>query len=396
MKILLSSESYWPNNDGGAMFERRLVHQLIDAGHEVRVVVPGKSWRSYDERDGESYIYRTASVREPFNKDYKITYYARSQVVRALDEFKPDIVHIHTMAITGISLVKHAKKRNIPIVATNHLMPENVLMSLPKFFMSSDWVKRKLWKTIVKFHSQFLAVSTPTETAAKLLTDNGLTRPLAAISNGVDTDYFHPSNSKNRDEIARFNLPANYFIYLGRVNAEKRLDMLLKSFALSSKDCPDLNLVIAGTGNRMEGLKHLAKSLDIESKTHFLGRVSEEEKLALYQHAEFFSITSPAELQSIVTLEAEACGLPVVAVDIVALRELCHDNKNSFLVSLDDVAACANAIIVLHNKKALRKKFGEYSRQLVVSHHSQANTLKRYVEFYESALKDAKKLDANR
>lgn len=396
MKILLSSESYWPNNDGGAVFERRLVHQLIAAGHEVRVVVPGKSWRSYDERDGESYIYRTASVREPFNKDYKITYYARSQVIRALDEFKPDIVHIHTMAITGMSLVKHAKKRHIPVVATNHLMPENVLMSLPKFFMSSDWVKRKFWKTIIKFHSQFLAVSTPTKTAAKLLTDNGLTRPLTAISNGVDTDYYQPSSGQNRDEITRFNLPSSYFIYLGRVNAEKRLDMLLKSFALSGKDCPDLNLVIAGTGNRMEELKHLSRSLGIESKTHFLGRVTDDEKRSLYQHAEFFAITSPAELQSIVTLEAEACGLPVVAVDIVALRELCHDGKNSFLVALDDVAACANAIVVLHNKKAMRKKFGDYSRQLIVSHHSQANTLKRYTEFYESAIKSSKKSNANK
>lgn len=396
MKILLSSESYWPNNDGGAVFERRLVHQLIEAGHEVCVVVPGKSWRSYDERDGESYIYRTASARLPLNKDYKVTYYARSQVMRALNEFKPDIVHIHTMALTGISLVKHAKKRNIPVVATNHLMPENVLMSLPKFFMNSDFVKRKFWKTIVKFHSQFLAVSTPTKTAAKLLTDNGLTRPLFAISNGVDTEFFHPSASKNRDEIARFDLPSNYFIYLGRVNAEKRLDMLLKSFALSSKDCPNLNLVIAGIGNRMEELKQLAKGLGIESKTYFLGRVTEDEKRALYQHAEFFAITSPAELQSIVTLEAEACGLPVVAVDIVALRELCHDNKNSYLVTLDDVAACANAIVRLHNNKTTRKKFGDYSRHLIVSHHSQANTLKKYVEFYQSAIKVSKKSNAKK
>ena len=391
MKILLSSESYWPNNDGGATFEHRLVHQLIDAGHEVRVVVPGKSWRRYDESDGKSYIYRTASARLPLNKDYKVTYYARSQVVRALNEFKPDIIHVHTMAITGMSLVKHAKKRHIPIVATNHLMPENVLMSLPRLFMSSTWVKRRFWSTIVKFHGQFLAVSTPTKTAAKLLTDNGLNRPLFAISNGVDTDYFQPLTTQNRDEIAHFNLPANYFIYLGRVNAEKRLDMLLKSFALSSKDCPDLNLVIAGTGNRMDELKQLAKSLDIDSKTHFLGRVTESEKRALYQHAEFFAITSPAELQSIVTLEAEACGLPVVAVDNVALRELCHDGKNSFLVALDDVAACANAFVVLHNKIALRKKFGDYSRQLIVSHHSQTNTLKKYVEFYQFALKAARK-----
>jgi glycosyltransferase involved in cell wall biosynthesis len=393
MKILISSESYWPNKDGGAVFERRLVHQLIEAGHEVRLVVPGNSWRSYQEPDGKSHIYRTASVRLPLNKDYKISYYARSQVIKALNEFQPDIIHVHTIGVAANSLITEAKKRHIPIVATNHIMPENFLMSLPKAVMNSKAVNDRFWKELVRFHEKFLAVSTPTQTAAELLKKYGLKKPLFAISNGVDTNYFHPLSDQelltSDPELERFKLPGRYFIYLGRVNAEKRIDMLLRSFALAAHETPDLHLVIAGTGNRSEQLKQLAKELSIDKKIQFVGRVSEEEKRALYQHAEFFAITSPAELQSIVTLEAAACGLPVIAVDIAALRELCHNDKNGYLVKLDDNKACAQAIEQLYKSKSRRDAFGAYSRKLIEDEHSQENTLQEYVRFYETAIKSA-------
>lgn len=389
MKILISSESYWPNQDGGAVFEHDLVHRLIDAGHDVRVLVPGNSWRHYDEYDGDSFIYRTASARLPLNKNYKVTYYARPQVLRALNDFQPDIVHIQTMAITGLSLLHHAKKRGIAVVATNHLMPENVLMSFPKFVTNSNWARELFWKVIVRFHNRFIAVSTPTESAAKLLKEHGLKPPLTAISNGVDTEYYHPvEDKKSNDKILkRFELPAHYFIYLGRVNAEKRLDMLINSFAMSSEKSSDLHLVIAGIGNRSEELKALANSLGIGEKVHFVGLVSDDEKRALYQNAEFFAITSPAELQSIVVLEAAACGLPIISVDMIALRELCHDGSNGYLVKLDDLEACSQAISKLHEDEKLRDKFGAYSRDMVVSHHSKAHTLKKFLELYESAIK---------
>lgn len=398
MKILLSSESYWPNHDGGAVFERRLVHQLIGAGHQVAVVVPGTSPRSYQEIDGESVIYRTASMPLPFNKGYTVSYYARNQVITAIEEFKPDIIHVHTMALTGASLLKQAKKRGIPIVATNHLMPENVLMSLPSGLMNSALVRTQFWQAIVKFHNQFLAVSVPTESAAVLLRQHHLKPPLSVISNGVNTTYFIPLSTSNQQklskELRRFALRAPYALYLGRVNAEKRLDMLLKSYARMNeqqgKNQP-LHLVIAGVGNRLSALEYLASELGITDRVHFVGRVSEEEKRALYQHAEFFVITSPAELQSIVTLEAAACGLAIIAVDIVALRELCHDNKNGFLIELDDEKACAEAMKKLHTDEALRARFGAYSRELIVAEHSEEATLREYIAFYEEALERFKK-----
>ncbi len=388
MKILISSESYWPNKDGGAVFERNLVHGLIDAGHEVRVLAPGKSWRSYEEPDGSSYIYRTASARLPLNKDYKVTYYARREVLRALDDFSPDIVHIHTMALTGLSLIRHARSRGIAAVATNHLMPENVLMSFPKFIMNSSWVQDFFWRTIVRFHNRFDAVSTPTESATQPVRDHGLKSPLEAISNGVDSEAFKPISGRNEYEgvLERFKLPESYFMYLGRVNAEKRIDMTINAFAKIAKKNPKLHLVIAGSGNRVKELEELSEEKGVKSRVHFLGLVSEDEKKALYQNAEFFIITSPAELQSIVLLEAMATGLPVIAVDVMALGELCRDGQNGYLLKLDDIEGCASAIENLHKDKDLRQRFGKKSREIILKDHAMNVTIEKYIKFYETAL----------
>lgn len=391
MRILISSESYWPNLDGGAVFEHWLVHELIREGHEVCVVAPGDSLKSSEEKDGDSIIYRTSSGPLPLSDNYKVSYRAMPTASKAIDDFHPDVIHINTMALTGSALLKLAKKSDIPIVATNHLMPENVFMSLPSFIKDSKALEEKFWSKLVDFHNKFDAVTSPTPSATRLLREHGLVKPLYDISNGIDVAKFSPLPDSRKkavrsQQLKRFKIPGRYVLYLGRVNAEKRIDMLIDSFARIC-DETDADLVIAGSGNRENELKQQAKSLKISERVHFLGRVSDEEKVALYQCAELFAITSPAELQSIVTLEAMACGLPLVTVDVVALSELCHDKKNGFLVDLDDNQACANAMLVILNDDNIRKRFGKYSRDFVKNHHDSRLTLAKFTKLYDSSIR---------
>lgn len=389
MKILLSSESYWPNIDGGAVFERRLVHELVAAGHEVRVVVPGSSLRSYEERDGGSMIYRSASVRLPLaSGEYRITYWPRTAVKRALDGWRPDVIHVHTMGPLGLSLLSRAKKDHISVVATNHLMPENVLLSLPGFLKDSRYVHSLFWRVIVRFHNRFNEVTSPTPSAVELLERYGLKRPVRAISNGMDTTLYTPKDGEKSPadaRISRFAIKNPYIIYLGRVNAEKRLDHLLEGFASFAKNRTGVDLVIAGTGNRVDQLQKQAAELGIEGRVVFTGRVSDEEKIALLQNALLYAITSPAELQSIATMEAMACGLPVVAVDIAALHELCHDGENGYLVPAGDDKALAQAFEEITADPERMKAFGEISRSIVVANHSHKSTYDAFVELYQRA-----------
>lgn len=376
--------------DGGAVFERRLVHELVAAGHSVNVVVPGSSLHSYEEKDGGSTIYRAASAKLPLaSGEYRITYWPFTAVRRALKAELPDVIHVHTMGLLGFYLLWRAKRDHIPIVATNHLMPENVLMSLPAFLKDNRVVHSIFWRSIVWFHNRFYEVTSPTPSAVELLKKYGLKRPARAISNGIDTSLYVPK-AGNKDpqdpRIARFAIAHPYAIYLGRVNAEKRIDQLLDGFALFAKETSDAQLVIAGTGNRLEQLKTQAEKLGIASRVVFTGRVSDEEKIALLQNAQLYAITSPAELQSIATLEAMACGLPVIAVDIAALHELCQDGENGYLVPAGDASALSTALEKIMTDSKRSKQFGEASRAIAVNLHSHENTFEQFTALYERAI----------
>lgn len=385
MKVLIASESYWPNQDGGAVFERRLAQQLVEDGHRVVVMAPGTKTRSYDEVDGSTQIYRTTSIPVPFNSrnKYRVTIIAKARVQDVLRREKPDIIHVHTQGILGQQLTRAARKHNIPIVATNHLMPENVLMTFP-LIKDSNTARKLFWRSIVNFHNNFLEVTTPTPSAAKFLEQFGIVPKVQAITNGVNTKLYRPSCQGKSQVLVDFSIPAQqYMIYLGRVNAEKNIDMILRSYArLSGDEREATSLVIAGVGNRSQELRRLACTLGIDSTVVFAGLVSDDDKIRLLQHALYYVITSPAELQSIATMEAMACGLPVLAVDVAALSELCHDGENGYLVRLNDDTALASAMRRLIDDDRVRSIFGRRSREIVKESHSHIASYKAYMELY--------------
>ena len=111
-----------------------------------------------------------------------------------------------------------------------------------------------------------------------------------------------------------------------------------------------------------------------------------EQIIQLYRSLDCFVITSPVESQSIVTLEAMACGLPVIAARAGALPELVHDGENGFLVPPDDVAAVAQKFNLLAVDSALRKKFGAQSRVISQS-HDKPTVLHRLEEVYIGLMK---------
>ena len=106
MKILLVTESYWPNADGGALFERRLVKGLIGKGHEVSVWAPAKNFRNYIENDDGYSIHREMAVTLPVNKKYKVSLLPAMHTRRIFDQVKPDVIHIHNPALLGRTAMK--------------------------------------------------------------------------------------------------------------------------------------------------------------------------------------------------------------------------------------------------------------------------------------------------
>jgi len=367
---MLGSESYYPNVDGGAVAERRLAWGQSALGHKVAIIAPSfKGMVNYSEQDGPTTIYRPKAVQFPLYKEYNATVFPYKFIEGVANKFKPDIIHIHNPYPIGYGLMKWARRNNVPVVGSNHLMPENFFMTVRKFNFLYRPLKTLGWKFITRFYNRCDAVISPSKTAIRLLKEGGLRRPGYPLSNGVDLDRFKPGmDGSYLKKIFGINPADPIILYSGRLGGEKSLDVLIRAFAIVAKKMK-VSLVMSGSGPDAGLLKDLARSLGLAKRTHFVGFVPDNDFPCLYGIGDLFAIPSTAELQSIVTLEALASGLPVVAADSNALPELVKKGRNGFLHRPFDHVEMAVYLERILVDKAMKKRMGEESRKIVAPHH---------------------------
>ena len=171
--------------------------------------------------------------------------------------------------------------------------------------------------------------------------------------------------------------------YIGRIDAEKHLGVLLEAFAKITNS--GRHLLVVGDGTDIERQKNLAYELGIDHQTTFTGRVRDDEIIALHKVGDVFAMPSPAELQSIATLEAMASGKPVVAVDAGALGELCRDGENGVLCAKDDVDGIAAALEAILGDDKLCAAYGKASLE-IAKKHDIAYTLDRFEQIYSQVI----------
>lgn len=328
LKVLIGADTFLPHVNGAARFAERLAAGLVRRGHDVHVVAPSDGRRNtgvFTEviEDEPMTMHRLPSYRFlphdwlTFVLPWRSKHYAR----RVLDDVKPDVVHIQSHIIIGRGLAREARKRGIPLVATNHVMAENILdfTTLPDFL---DRIFVKLaWADAKRTFALTRAVTTPTRRAADFLESTIDIHGVIPVSCGIDRANY-TADLEPRD--------ANRILFVGRLTTEKGIDVVLRAVAQLD---PALNATfdIVGGGDQRRNLEQLAGQLGIADRVTFHGHASEEELRALYTRASLFAIASIAELQSIATMEAMASGLPVVAANAVALPHLVHDGENGYL-----------------------------------------------------------------
>ncbi|MFE6734778.1 glycosyltransferase [Microbacterium sp. NPDC057650] len=338
LTILIGCDTFYPDINGAARFAERLAAGLVERGHDVHVVAPNTKYRRSETHteviEGQPLtMHRLPSVRWlphdwlRFVWPWRAKHYAR----KVLSEVQPDVVHIQSHIIIGRGLARIARQRGIPIVATNHVMAENILdhTAMPEFVNAP--ILKLAWDDAERTLHMARAVTTPTRKAADFLEKTIDVSGVVPVSCGIDRRNYTPiiaPREKNR------------LLFVGRLTGEKQVDVVLR--AMTKLDpALDVHFDIAGGGDQRKNLEHLAAQLGLADRVTFHGRVTDEELRDLYSRASVFVIASIAELQSIVTMEAMASALPVVGADAVALPHLVHDGENGYLFepgNVDDLA----------------------------------------------------------
>jgi glycosyltransferase involved in cell wall biosynthesis len=288
----------------------------------------------------------------------------------------------------GMCALAYGRKEGIPVIGTVHVQPENMLMSVDKAKFLMGTLEKLAWFYIKNVFNRCDYITSPTQTAIDMLKDNGITASARPISSGIDLNIFNPENDgiylRNR-----YGIPDKpVILYTGRISGEKRLDVLVSAMP-DVLGTIDAHLVICGNGREKENVEAMVGKLGISENVTFTGFLSTEEFPDIYSLADVFAMPSESELQSIVTLEALASGLPVVAANKDALPEIVKNPENGFLFEPGDEKALSEQIITILTDDALKNKMGSYSLKLVQS-HSIENTILKFENLYIEAIDNYK------
>jgi glycosyltransferase involved in cell wall biosynthesis len=385
MRVIIVSQTYSYGN-GQASFTIHLAESMTQHGHQVMVITPSERMQSYSISQNGVRIEKVAAMHiSVLHPTIYVTPFPRQRIQQLFHEFKPDIVHIQDHYFLCNAAVNEARRLQIPLIGTNHFLPENLLPFFRKYPVVRRFFAIPLWKLMLSVFNKLDMAATPSQTAARILREQWIRIPVRAISNGVDTNRFHPDLNTDRIGIRRtYDLSPDQtlFLYMGRLDGEKRLDTLLEAVALLSRD--DFQLAIGGYGRYEQALRKQAQALGLEGRVAFIGFVEPDQLPALYNSADIFVMPSPEELQSIATLEAMACGKPVLAANGRALPELVEPGVNGYLFQPAQAEDAARKMNQLMEERESWAAMGRASFERSQGHSLQ-NTITHYEEQYRLA-----------
>jgi phosphatidylinositol alpha 1,6-mannosyltransferase len=405
LRVMIVTDQYEPMVGGVPTVTRDLAAGLSERGHAVAVVAPSPTRHGGDPRPGPAggvAVDLRGSVPWPWYEGQRLGLLSGPRARELMAGFAPDVVHVHSPLTLGAAARSAARRRQVPVVYTNHYLPLNVWPAAARGPAGpgpgqpgagrAGSVQRArdaaFYACVAGFANRCDHVTAPTATALRLLRDHGLRAPSQAVSNGVDLQRFSPG-PRDAALRSRHGLPPDRPVVLavGRLSPEKRADVLIAATARLTAAGDAAGgvplLVLAGAGPEESRLRSLAGHYGVAEHVRFLGFVPDTDLPGLYRLADVFAIASQAELQSLATMAAMASGLPVVAADAGALGELVHAGENGFLARPGQPAGFADCLALLCRDATLRARMSKASAR-IIGEHDRHRVLARWESIYRA------------
>lgn len=355
MKIACAHDAVYPFIKGGA--EKRLHElskRLAKKGHEVHIF--GVKWWKGEQtikRDdvflhgvcapASLYVKGRRSIKAAVNFSKALLPHLLREHFDVIDCYQAPYLHCYPAKIGA--LVKKS-----PLVITWH---EVWGKYWHEYLGSLGIVGRAMEKSIL-FTLPKRIIAVAEQTKQDLVSFGIKEEKISVVPNGIDFDWISGvSPSPEKLDV----------VYVGRLIKPKNVDVILRSIALLKNEFPEIKAGIIGDGPERTYLEKLAKDLNIKNNVTFFGFIEEfSDVIAIEKSSNVFVIPSIQEGgSSIVSLEANACGLPVIAVKhkLGISAELITES-NGFFVELSPKAV-ADKIQQLLEDKRLKEKMREGS-----------------------------------
>lgn len=337
MNIVMLTNTYTPHVGGVARSVAAFSAEYRRRGHRVLVVAPEFPDMPEDELD----VVRIPAIQRFNASDFSVVLPTSGLLTETLDEFQPDILHAHHPFLLGMTAVRIARYRKLPLVFTHHTLYEQYTHYVPG---DSPTLKRFAIELATRYANLSDQVFAPSESIMNLLRQRGVATPIAVMPTGVELGKFsHGDGAAFRHAQ---NIPENALVvgHLGRLAPEKNLAFLAESVALFMKTASRAHFLILGTGPSEKSIREIFEREDLSEHLHIVGILQQQELADALHAMDVFAFTSKSETQGMVLTEAMAAALPVVALDAPGVREVVNNQSNGRLIHDESSEVFASAL----------------------------------------------------
>ena len=382
MHIAFFTNFYHPIVNGVVRSVASFRETLMKQGHNVFVFA--QSDGSY--KDNEPFIFRYPSLPLP-SGEISAAIPVSPFVDQLLPALKLDVIHTHHPILLGQTAARKAAELGLPLVFTFHTQYWEYTHYIPfPQEVIQEFLKNAVHKWLKEFMQKCQHIIIPSESMKEILVrDYGLEERYTVIPTGTNLEPYQRADGKTLRKEKGWQ-DETILISVGRLAPEKNWEALLHAFAKVYLEHPNLRLVLIGDGPAKESLQTLASELGIAEQVTFTGTIPFEEIPAYLKAADAFSFASVTETQGLVTIEAMAAGLPVVAVDGSGTRDIVEHGKQGYLVE-NDASALAKGLNQLLSDPGQMKRFSHNA--LKKAKTFDVNQLsKQIISVYEQAIQD--------
>lgn len=374
MRIALFTDSFVPGIGGTENVVLKLATELSKE-HQVLVVAPDYH-KPYDDNALPFKVVRTPSIVVSKNECWALPALTK-KVRKALDEFKPEVLHSHTLGmVTGFANA-YAKKHNLPCICTVHTKFKYCFDQVAKFPPLVKFLLRR----IMKRANQADVVTSVSNSMIPELNSYGLKKPVTIIRNGNDVKEIGACQ-KTLSE--KFTL-----LYVGMIINYKNLTFSLDVLKELKQINDNFVFYMVGRGSHQKKYQKYVKKLGLENNVIMTGAITDKQKLnEIYRGADLLLFTSVFDNDSLVIIEAAQNKVPAIVLENTGSAERIEDGVTGF-VAKNDAKEFAQKIAKLMENRQEIALTGEKAIDICISWDTiREEYLSLYKQVIEQKIKD--------
>lgn len=375
MKILLLNYEFPPLGGGAGKATYNIAKELSRLGHDIDVLTSRMKGQKTEEQIEGFRVHRVSSWRKSihdcgFLGALTFVFFAYFKFSQLTNNNHYDVIHYFFGLPTGFLSLLPGTHKTTPYIVSLRGSDVPLYDAYNKNLQYTHKILKPFTTYIWKKAKKVVAVTKSLKiTALK----TAPAQDIIVIPNGVEMDSFKPvEKTKRPDDTLRL-------LSVTRLIERKGVEHILQALA-ELKD-QNITLLVVGTGNYENNLKHICEDLLLNDLVTFYGYCPREKLSALYSQSDVFVLPSLAEAFGNVFAEAMAYGLPIIGTRIGGIIDLV-DDENGILVEPGNVEEIKQAIMTMKHSPDIRTRMKKTNRKKIVENYKWETVAQQYLALY--------------